>query len=228
MARTQSVINLDPIDRKARKNPGIIGREMMSKHFRGKGIIPLSPFGHYLFAGRQGSGKTLSAIWYYEYLKRRYERRNLSIVLYTNMGFGHFVDKYTLSPLIRSIDYDPSFIHIIIIDEIQAYFPKDTKDAKTLAEIDKLVSDFSQLRKRSIFVLSTAQIYGRVNKPLREQCLYMIHCRKSRITNRIVNDFIDGDDILCDEQGRWSGTPSKIMIHGLPKTEFDTHRLIIP
>lgn len=226
MSKTQSVINLDPIDRKSRKNPGFIGREMMSRHYPGKGIKPLLPFGHYLFAGRQGSGKTLSALWYYEHLKNNFEKKGFYTVLFSNMGIGHEVHKYTLSPTIRNIDFDSGVIYFFIIDEIQAWFPKDTKDSRTLAEIDKLVSDFSQLRKRSIFVLSTAQIYGRVNKPIREQCLYMVHCRKSRITNRIVNDFIDGDDILCDEQGRWSGTPSKILIHGLPKTQFDTHFLI--
>ena len=66
--KTQSVINLDPIDRK--KKPGAVSRFMMTRHFKGKGIKPLQPFGHYLFVGRQGGGKTLSALWYYEFLKK--------------------------------------------------------------------------------------------------------------------------------------------------------------
>lgn len=228
MSKPQSVVNLDPIDRKARKNPGVIGRAMITRHYSGKGIKSLPPYGHYLFCGRQGGGKTLSLLWYYEYLNKRYKRKGFQTSLFTNLGIGHEISKFTIHPTIVGISYDPKSIHFILIDEIQAYFPKDTKDLRTLQEIDKLVADFSQLRKRQIFVLSTAQIYGRVNKPLREQCLYMINCRKSRLTGHIVNDFIDGDDILCDDQGRWSGTPSKIMVHGLPKTDFDTHRIIIP
>ena len=35
MRRTQSVVNLDPIDRKNRKNPGLIGRMLMTRHFKG-------------------------------------------------------------------------------------------------------------------------------------------------------------------------------------------------
>ena len=227
MARTQSVVSLDPIDRQNKRRSGVIGRFLKTKHFRGKGIKPLDPFGHYLFVGRQGGGKTLSALWYYEYLNKNYQKKGKNVILYTNMGFGQPIYKFTISQTIRGINYDPNTIHIFIIDELQSYFPKDTKDQATLREIDNLISDFSQLRKRSVFVLSTAQIYGRVNKSLREQCLYMINCRKSKITNHIVNDFIDGDDVLCDDLGRWSGEPVRIMVHGLPKTKFDTHRLII-
>lgn len=228
MSKRQSVINLDPIDRKQMKNPGVIGRFMMTRHFRGKSIKPLFPFGHYLFAGRQGGGKTASCLFYYEHLKSKFEKKGKKVILYDNLGISKIqLSKYTISPLIRSVQYNPDVIHIFIIDELQSYFPRDTKDTRTLAEIDKLVSDFSQLRKRSIFVLSTAQIYGRVNKSLREQCLYMINCRKSKISNKLVNDFIDGDDIICDDQGRWSGAPCKIYVHGLPKTSYDTHRLII-
>ena len=221
-----SVISLDPIDRRNMKNPGVFGRFMITRRFRGKPIKPLFPFAHYLFCGRQGGGKTASCLFYYEYLQKKYGKR-FTIKLYSNLGLGSPISKYSISPTIRSIEYSPEVIHIIIIDELQSYFPRDTKDKRTLEEIDKLVSDFSQLRKRSIFVLSTAQIYGRVNKSLREQCLYMINCRKSRVSNKLVNDFIDGDDIICDEQGRWSGTPTRIFVHGLPKTQYDTHRLII-
>lgn len=226
MKKYQSVVTLDPIDRKNKQRQGVIGRFMITRRLGGKGIKPLEPFSHIMFCGSQGSGKTTSMLFYLEYLTKRYSKRGYTINIYSNMGFGKPISKYTISPTIRSIVYDPEVITIICIDEIHTYFPKDTKDKTTLEEIDKLVSDFSQLRKRSIFVLSTSQIYGRVNKSLREQCMYMVACRKSKITNRLVNDFILGDDILCDELGRWSGVPQKILVHGLPKMEFDTHLLI--
>lgn len=224
--KSQSVVSLDPIDRNNKRRSGPIGRFFKTQHFRGKGIKPLDPFGHYLFCGRQGGGKTLSALWYYEYLVKKYKKKGKTVKLYSNMGFGIPINKYTISSTIRAIRFDPKIIHVFIIDELQSYFPKDTKDQATLHLIDDLTGDFSQLRKRSCYVLSTAQIYGRVNKSLREQCLYMIYCRKSKLTGHIVNDFIDGDDILCDELGRWSGEPVRIMVHGLPETKFDTHRLI--
>lgn len=226
MARTQSVVSLDPIDRNNKRRSGPIGRWFKTKHFRGKGIKKTDPFGHYLFVGRQRSGKTVSAIWYYEFLKKRYEKQGKKVVLYSNMGFGLPVFKMNLSSVIRDVKFDKNVVYIFIIDELQSYFPKDTKDQATLRLIDELTGEFSQLGKRQIYVLSTAQIYGRVNKNLREQCLYMVNCRKSKITNKVVNDFIDGDDILCDDLGRWSGEPVRIMVHGLPTTAFDTHRMI--
>ena len=225
--RSQSVISLDPIDRSRKREPGLIGRALMTRHFRGKGMARTDEFGHYLFTGKQRSGKTSSCIWFYEFLKKRYERQKKRVVTYSNMGFGIPCGKANLSTLIRQLTYNKDVIYIFIIDELQSYFPKDTKDQATLRLIDELTGEFSQLGKRQIYVLSTAQIYGRVNKNLREQCLYMVSCRRSKLTNKIVNDFIAGDDILCDDLGRWSGSPSRIMVHGLPKTSFDTHRMIV-
>lgn len=225
--RQQSVVSLDPIDRNNRRRSGPIGRWFKTKHFKGKGIKKTDPYGHYLFVGRQRSGKTVSAIWYYEFLKKRYEKQGKKVVLYSNMDMGKPIFKFSLSETIKKLRFDKNIVYIFIIDELQSYFPKDTKDQATLRLIDELTGEFSQLGKRQIYVLSTAQIYGRVNKNLREQCLYMVNCRKSKLTNKIVNDFIDGDDILCDELGRWSGEPVRIMVHGLPKTSFDTHRMIV-
>lgn len=227
MRKTQSVVSLDPIDRSRRKEPGLIGRFFITRHYRGKGMARTDPFGHYLFVGRQRSGKTVSAIWYFEFLKKRYEKKGKKVVLYSNMGFGNPVYKFTLCDVIKNLEFNENIVYIFIIDELQSYFPKDTKDPLTLKLIDTLTGEFSQLGKRQIYVLSTAQIYGRVNKNLREQCLYMINCRRSKLTNKVVNDFIDGDDVLCDDLGRWSGSPCRILVHGLPTTRFDTHRMIV-
>lgn len=227
MSRSQSLITLDPIDRNNRKRSGPVGRFFKTKHFSGKGLKRTDPFGHYLFVGKQRSGKTVSAIWYYEFLKKRYEKQKKQVVLFSNMGFGTPIFKHNLSSIISTLKFDKNIVYIFIIDEIQSYFPKDTKDLATLRLIDELTGEFSQLGKRQIYVLSTAQVYGRVNKNLREQCLFMVNCRRSKISNKVVNDFIDGDDILCDDLGRWSGEPVKIYTHGLPKMSFDTHRMIL-
>ncbi|MCL2174070.1 hypothetical protein FWH58_02110 [Candidatus Saccharibacteria bacterium] len=224
--KQQSVVTLDPIERQQKKDPGIIGRALITRPHGGKPIRPMDKFGHYLFAGKQGGGKTISAIWYAEKLTKKYKAKKKNVILYSNLGLGFPIDKYTIFSTINSLPPNDTDIRIVIIDEIQAYFPKDTRDKQTLLEIDKLVGLFSQLRKRTTYVLSTAQIYGRVNKALREQCLFMCHCRKSKINNKIVTEFIDGDDILCDELGRWSGRPKFIYTHGLPKSKFDTKKII--
>ena len=110
MARTQSVVSLDPIDRNNKKRSGPIGRFFKTRHYRGKGMKKTDPFGHYLFVGRQRSGKTVSAIWYYEFLKKRYERFNKRVILYSNMGFGEPITKVTLSDTIKKVNYDPDVV----------------------------------------------------------------------------------------------------------------------
>lgn len=225
--RQQSVVSLDPIDRNRKKQDGLISRFFKTRHYGGKkGKFP-DPFGHYLFVGKQRMGKTASMIWYYERLSIRYKRQKKEIIVYSNVGLGLPLTMKTLHDLIVSINYDPNKVYFFLIDEIQSYFPKDTKQADLLKRIDQLTGDFSQLGKRQIYVFSTAQVYGRLNKNLREQCLYMVDCRRSFFTKKFVNDFIDGDDIMCDDLGRWSGIPKKILVHGLPKTQYDTHKMII-
>lgn len=226
MRRQQSVVSLDPIDRSRKQQDSVISRFFKTRHYGGKkGNFP-DPFGHYLFVGKQRMGKTSSAIWYYERLRAKYLKQKKDVITYSNLGIGQPLTMRTLHDLLVHIPYEPSKIYFFLIDEIQSYFPKDTKNTELLRMIDQLTGDFSQLGKRQIYVFSTAQVYGRLNKNLREQCLYMIDCRRSFFTKKFVNDFIEGDDIICDDLGRWSGIPKKILVHGLPKTGYDTHKMI--
>lgn len=226
MKQTDSVISLDPIERTRKKQDSVISRLFKTRHYGGKGMARTDEYGHYLFVGKQRSGKSVSCLWWMEYLIKKYVRQNKNVMIYSNMGFGVPVRRSNLHDLICNIQFDDKFVHIFVIDEIQSWFPKDTKNKFTLDMIDNLTGDFSQLAKRQIYVLSTAQVYGRLNKNLREQCLYMVDCRRSKITNQCVCDFIPGDDVICDDLGRWSGIPRCIKVHGLPVTSFDTHRLI--
>lgn len=227
MSRNESLLNLDPISKTRKQQDSPISRLFKTRHYGGKGMSRQDEFGHYLFVGKQGGGKTSSALWFMEMLIKKYTKEKKKIQIFSNLGFGIPINRANLHQVIYNLRYDKDIINIIIIDEIQSYFPKDTKDKITLQMIDQLTGDFSQLRKRQAYVLSTAQVYGRLNKNLREQCLYMVSCRRSRITNRCVSDFIPGDDVMCDDLGRWSGIPSKICVHGLPKTQYDTHALIL-
>ena len=194
----ESVVSLDdPISRTRKKQDGLIGRLFKTRHFGGKGMLKTDEYGHYLFCGKQRSGKTVSMIWFRDYLTKKYQKQGKSVYSLSNMGFGTPINKMNLHQYLTSIEYDPKKVYIFCIDEIQAYYPKDTKNRSLLDLIDQLTGDFSQLGKRQIYVLSTAQVYGRLNKNLREQCLYMVSCRRSKITSRVVNDFIPGDDIMC-------------------------------
>jgi DNA polymerase III delta prime subunit len=225
MARPESIISLDPIDRKNKKSKGVIGRFLVTRYGGGRPIVKMQPFGHYMFCGSQGSGKTSSALWYAEKLARKYKKKGNTVRLFSNLGAGQSFSKVKLFELINNFNPDDKEIRIVIIDEIHTYFPRGSIDKETAKLRDDLVSIFSQLRKRSTFILSTAQVYGRLDKALREQCLYMISCKVS-IGNKLINDFIWGDDIICDELGRWAGNPRFIYKHGLPKIGYDTKNII--
>lgn len=223
MARQTSVISLDPIDRK--KRTGIIGRFLITRWSGGKKIRKMHPYGHYMFCGAQGTGKTASALWYAQKLGKKYTRKGYKVKLYSNIGVGTYIDKLKIFDTINAFDPAEKEIRIVIIDEIHTYFPKGTTDKNTQKIRDDLIAIFSQLRKRSTFILSTAQIYGRLDKSLREQCLYMIDCHVN-INNKLVNEFIPEKDILCDDLGRWAGNPKYIYVHGLSTLKYDTKRII--
>ena len=157
--RAQSVVSLDPIDVSRKKQPGFFGRLFLTRHFRGKPMKKTDAFGHYLFTGKQRSGKTTSAIWFRDHLVKKYTKRGKHCVLYDNMNLGGIpVFKYNFHGLIANCKYDKDTIYIFLIDELQSWYPKDTKDSETLRLIDILTGQFSQLGKRQIYVLSTAQI----------------------------------------------------------------------
>lgn len=225
MPKQTTVVNLDPIDRKNKKNQGLIGRFLITRYGGGKPIKKMEPFGHYMFCGSQGSGKTSSAIWYAEKLAKKYFKKKKNVKLYSNLGVGESFDKKKLFELINNFEPSGDEIRIVIIDEIHTYFPRGSVDKETAKLRDDLVAIFSQLRKRSTFILSTAQVYGRLDKALREQCLYMINCKVS-LNNKLINDFIWGDDVICDELGRWAGIPKFIYKHGLPRLAYDTKKII--
>lgn len=223
MPKPESIISLDPIDRKKKK--GLIQKLLITRYGSGKPIKKMEPFGHYMFCGPQGSGKSTSAIWYAEKLARKYKKKGYTIKFFSNMGVGRSIDKAKIFETINAFNPDEKEIRIVIIDEVHTYFPKGSTDKATAKTRDDLIAIFSQLRKRSTFILSTAQIYGRLDKSLREQCLFMIDCRVN-YKGKLVNEFIPEKEIICDDLGRWAGNPKYIYVHGLGKLPYDTKKII--
>jgi len=235
----QSIVSLDAIDRKKKKGP--LQRLLVTRWSGGKPVHKTVKFGHYMFCGPQRSGKTSSALWYAEQLAKKHKRTPLKykndkgnfvrfkdktiVKLWSNFGVGAPVNKESLFDLIDKFDPYANEVRIILIDEIHTYFPRGTQSKETALMVSKLTAVFSQLAKRNTYILSTAQVYGRLDKSMREQCLYMIDCRVN-INKKLVNDFILETDIIADELGRWAGNPKFIRIHGLSKMEYDTKRLI--
>lgn len=227
MPKQETVISLDSISQARRREKGLIGRLLVTRWSGGKRAGKDEPFGHYLFCGPQGAGKTASALWYAEKLAKKYQKKGKKVVFFSNIGIGEPINDKTLADKISALEPSSNEVRIVLVDEIQAYFPRDGQSSAVREQSQQLIALFSQLRKRSCFILSTAQIYGRLDKSLREQCLYAIFCKR-KASGKLRCEFVKGDDILCDELGRWSGDPAKIWVHGLSKLKFDSYKIIKP
>lgn len=240
MGKPSTVISLDPIDRT--KQIGFIGRLFITTYHGGASVYRSEPFGHYMFCGKQRSGKTASVLWFAQRLSKKYSRKRKRLVYENEHGklikFDKppklkfiltlvlvFISKNDIFDLIDKLNPYVNEVRIFLIDEFHTYFPKGSTSKEDKETLTQLTNVFSQLAKRNVYVLSTAQVYGRLDKVLREQCLYMVNNRVS-MHKRIVSEFILESDIICDDLGRWAGRPTKIMVHGLSKVLYDTKRLI--
>lgn len=144
--------------------------------------------------GKQGKGKTYSAIKFLIEQKLKY---NYKII--TNVkSFNVFSDTIYMDNIIDIINYCKNFKEndenvIIFFDEIFTILEKQTK---INAEI---LSFISQLRKRKIIFVTTAQEWSEINITFRRYVRYQIACNMFSLpffkTAIIYNIHNDGDTI---------------------------------
>lgn len=143
------------------------------------------------------SGKTYSAI---KFLIERKMEKNYKIL--TNVkSFNAFDDTQYFEKIDDIIDYCTTFKDndenvIIFFDEIFTILEKQTKINK------KILSFISQLRKRHIIFITTAQEWSEINITFRRYVRYQIECNMFAIpiihTAFIFNSINDGDLIKWD------------------------------
>lgn len=133
------------------------------------------PSGIWLFCGPQGSGKTLSAIECLQKMCLEYPKA----LVVSNIE----INKEALgikNRIIPFVDYAQLTQHsngiygiIFVLDEIHVLWNSlESKDIP-ISEM----ATFCQMRKDRRVILGTAQVYGRVAKPIREQLQYVIDCK---------------------------------------------------
>lgn len=158
------------------------------KTFFKKGFAPKrGRFGVYCYCGKQGSGKTYSVV---EFLKNQ----DSDVKIYSNISSLTGI-KYTyfngFDNLLKLRDEHDC---VIVYDEI---FTALTKSSKLSNE----VLDFlSQMRKRRIVFLTTAQEWLEINITLRRYCRYQIDCKMLNILGLgiLIKSMYDA------EQLKWS------------------------
>lgn len=152
------------------------------KTFLKKGFSPSrGRFGVYCYCGKQGQGKTYSVV---EYLKSNKDKK-----IYCNIASIKGLDYTYFNGFDQLLDLRNEHDCIIVYDEI---FTALTKSSKMNTD----VLDFlSQMRKRRIIFLTTAQEWLEINITLRRYCRYQIECRMRNIFGLgvLIKTFYDAE-----------------------------------
>lgn len=162
------------------------------KTFFKRGFAPKrGKFGIYCYCGKQGSGKTYSAV---EYLLENKDKR-----IYSNITSIKGVKYTPIGGFDDLLKLREETDCIIVFDEI---FTALTKNSKMSTD----VLDFlSQMRKRRIIFITTAQEWLEINMTLRRYCRYQIDCRMINFFGLgiLIKTFHDA------EQMKWSQTANE-------------------
>jgi hypothetical protein len=205
------------------------------------------PTGTQVYCGRQGSGKTVSAVKHLIDLKERYPKAlivsNIQLSKYRALSF---LDKQELLAIREVVDPKKDYIYfsdmeqlalalvevnngrlgvIYIIDEIHTYF--NALESKNIPMY--VFTEISQQRKQRKLIVGTSQLFLRMAKPLREQCDNLIMCSTFGGILTVQRAY-DGMTLTQDYDGSLSGNMKKIgwFVHNRKIREsFDTFQKVV-
>jgi len=208
-----------------------------------------TPSGTQVYVGRQGSGKTISAVRHVRQLKARYPQAvlvtNLSI---TGMRAMHVETPEQIQRLLAHDSFDASkhylmfssagsmhavlthvnndkFGVIYLIDEIQTYL--NALDSKNVPM--SVFTEISQQRKQRKVIIGTSQLFMRMAKPLREQCDNLIMCN-TKLGVMTFQKAYDAMTLEQDYDGSLIGNVRRVgfFVHTkADRTAYDTFQKII-
>lgn len=182
--------------------------------------------GTQIYVGRQGSGKTASAVYHVLKLKEKYPKLIVITNLKLNVDFEyiHFQDARELADKLTSIN-NGIYGVVYLIDEIHTYF-----NALDSMDIPPYVfTEISQQRKQRKAIIGTSQLFLRIAKPLREQCDTIIKCstRFGVLTKQVA---IDGETVEQDRDGKIYGSKkaSGFFVQSAEfRNKYDTYQKVV-
>lgn len=158
------------------------------------------PVGTMIFSGKQGSGKTLSAVKYVKYLKKLYPKA----IVVSNVDItGIDVIEYKGINSLTDINNDDKGV-IYLIDEIHLEW--NSLESKSIPI--EVFTEISQQRKQRKHIIGTSQLFTRVAKPFREQVELVILC-KNYFSVFQYNIVTEGESITEDKMGELRYKPLK-------------------
>lgn len=124
-------------------------------------------FGLTLYCGRQGSGKTISMIFYANWVHFRYPK----CIIVSNFSYKYADRQMSSWRDFFEVRNGKDGV-LFLIDEIHSEYSSEAwRDFP-----EDLLSEISQQRKQRIKIVATAQLYGRVVKQIREQTKSVVQC----------------------------------------------------
>lgn len=143
-------------------------------------------FGVYCFCGKQGRGKTYSVR---EFLEDYKDKK-----IYANLTSIKGLKYYYISNFEELLQLRNEHDCIIFYDEI---FTALTKNTKMTTDV---LNFLSQMRKRKIIFITTAQEWLEINLTLRRYCRYQIECNIRTICGRsfLIKQFYDAEQMKYD------------------------------
>lgn len=121
-------------------------------------------FGVHVFAGEQGSGKTIAAMHFIKCLKER----NPMCKIASNIDLDYQDDVINDWKDIMNKNNDEHG-QVVMIDELQNWF--SSNESKNFPP--EMLTEITQQRKQRKCVVGTSQVFTRVSKPIREQVTFL-------------------------------------------------------
>jgi len=182
--------------------------------------------GTQVYVGRQGSGKTISAVRHLIEIKNRYPKAKVITNLQLNVPWEYtqFSTAEELMKLLTGVE-NGKFGVVYLIDEIHTYF--NSVESKGIPPY--VFTEISQQRKQRKTIIGTSQLFMRIAKPFREQCDNMVSCNTwFGVFTR--NRVYDGMTLEQDYDGSLIGDVKKrgFFWHSRElRSVFDTYQKVI-
>jgi hypothetical protein len=201
-------------------------------------------YGTQVYTGRQGSGKTISAIKHVLDLKSRYPKailvsnvllnvfnaRPSDVLQSTPEDFNSQRD-YILFKEMEELEHVLTHVNngtrgvIYLVDEIHTYF--NALESKNIPMY--IFTEIAQQRKQRKVIIGTSQLFMRLAKPFREQCDNIITC-KTWLGYITLQTAYDGMDIEQDYQGKLIGNVKRkgfFIQNNKLRESYDTYQKVV-
>ena len=135
---------------------------------RNPDAFPMDKTGLVIFEGKQGSGKSVGAVFYMDMLKKQYPKLSIMSNIHLSLSDYQLDDWHDIV-----FKNNGEYGQVVFLDEIQNYF--NSMESKNFPP--EMLQEVCQQRKQRKTIIGTTQVFGRVAKPIREQVSILVRPR---------------------------------------------------